>query len=728
MGCCTCTGDLTQAGWLQWSDHPIRNEYQVVMDLGEGAFSQVVLAKHKTVPNKYAALKVVYLQNPDLDEDHKAVLRREAEYLTMLDNPHIVEAYDVVENEKQLVIVMEYLRGGQLFDHLHRVAGETYSEQQAALIFAQMADALACLHDYGIMHRDIKGENVVFAADPLKMAADPTAVPVVKIIDLGMAAIYNHEEPIYGALGSPGFIAPDIIQDGQHTLAMDLFALGVLLFIMLVGRKPYNLKECGDLTYASIKLEDAPGLQDPRWKGLSDAARDLVLGMLDYDPKKRLTAKQVLAHEWVVTKGGVEPRPLDANVARGAANVASVRRLRNMVHGVVALQRIERLSGQPVEARKEYLKRQRAQMQASQRTQGYRGDISGRGISRLESMALKVNAKAASKLHDAGKTADPHRDISVHFRPYRDRGGASMHGSDASVSGRGRNFRGLKASSTAVNISDLVLDYSVHKGSVRGGAMHRSTSVPEVNPGLARTSQGPQRGQLLRSMSSSVRNILGRTDASKHGSSSGEDRSTRNGSVRGGAGGSWRGGGNGSLRGGNLMNRLSRWASGEAPPLPLQQALLNDSPGKENMPVMGNSEESGAKRTRELGSGHHMHGAEVSAVARVHSGRVHKLKPLQLEEPAKLVPLDEGDNVSDVSASDDEDMTMRMWPRKSMEAQRARSLGSRSKSNGQTVDRQEIRGALHPVEWPAAEPGGQHPHATADATTATPVAQEGQRV
>eukprot|EP00891_Asterochloris_glomerata_P002490 jgi/Astpho2/2490/gw1.00048.123.1_t len=202
------------------------------MDLGEGAFAQVVLAKHKKIPGKYMALKVVFMQNPDLDEEHKAVMRGEAQFLRALSHPGIVSCEDVVEDGKQMVLVMEHLRGGQLLDDLHKIAEDNYTEQQAATIFKQAAEGVAYLHENNIMHRDLKPENIIFASDPVTARADPTRLKV-KLIDLGMAAKLDASKPIRGALGSPGFISPEIIHGAEHDFSMDMYALGVILFVML---------------------------------------------------------------------------------------------------------------------------------------------------------------------------------------------------------------------------------------------------------------------------------------------------------------------------------------------------------------------------------------------------------------------------------------------------------------------------------------------------------------
>lgn len=143
-------------------------------------------------------------------------------------------------------------------------------------------------------------------------------VPIVKLVDLGLAHIYDPQVPEKGVLGSAGFVAPEIIRGGVHSPAMDVYAMGVLLFIMLVGRKPFNNTENENLRYCFLKLHDAPGLKDPRWLDLSPDAKYLLMGMLAFDPERRLTAKQVAQHEWVVSEGGLAHRPLGQDVALAA--------------------------------------------------------------------------------------------------------------------------------------------------------------------------------------------------------------------------------------------------------------------------------------------------------------------------------------------------------------------------------------------------------------------------
>ncbi|KAL3139723.1 hypothetical protein ABBQ38_004029 [Trebouxia sp. C0009 RCD-2024] len=496
---------------MVWSDHPIRQQYDVVMDLGEGSFAQVVLGRQKDNHAKFAALKVVFLGNPELEADHLSIMRNEAEFLLKLNHSSIVECYDVIDNGKQMVLVMEYLRGGALLDDLHHIAGESYTEQQAAIIATQILEAVAHLHKHGIIHRDLKPENVMFAQN-IQTNVDTEDVQQaynVKLIDLGMSAYFDPDVPTKGALGSPGFISPEIIIGEPHTYAMDVFAVGVILFVLLVGRKPFNIADSESLNYCAMKLAECPGIKDPRWEALSVEAQELVMGLLNYDPDERLTAQQALQTDWITTKGGKIPRPLNPDVARGAANVAAARRLRNMVHGAVAIEP-ESLDGSqrgPQEHLEHYKRRLTAQAQAAQQSRGYRDDPGKKGLSRVDSMALAANAASIAKMHDAGRTVDPNRDISHNYRPHKNYSG-SLHGGNLHP-GIGGSLHNREA----------------------GGSMHKKKSLPRNHSdgALVRAASLGQRQKSWRALTGGVRDYLDSSVRSGRAYNA-SDKSSRSGS------------------------------------------------------------------------------------------------------------------------------------------------------------------------------------------------------
>ncbi|KXZ55352.1 hypothetical protein GPECTOR_3g482 [Gonium pectorale] len=319
-----------------------------------------------------------------------AVLRSEARYLRNLDHPALLRCRDAFETKFHLVMVLEYLSGGEMLHHLHRV--EHYSEAEAARLFAQVVAAVAYLHNLNIVHRDIKPENVMFAR-PVDEALASGSPLRVKLIDLGMAAVLlpdperdGHDghsgggrgddraaaaaaarrpllggqgaagakkrqqqararSPPRGCLGSPGFIAPEVINGAPHSSAMDVYSLGVLLFVMLTGRKPWPLREARSLEYARRPTAEAPGLKDRSFLSLSHAARELLLAMLADDPRRRPSAADVLRHPFIVAAlragqagPGAAPLgpPLDDAIKRRMLQLASLRRFRGLAFAMMS--------------------------------------------------------------------------------------------------------------------------------------------------------------------------------------------------------------------------------------------------------------------------------------------------------------------------------------------------------------------------------------------------------
>lgn len=201
--------------YQRWDCHPIRRHFEILKELGSGSFSQVVLARHIET-GKLAALKVVFMEGPNVDDETRVMLIKEGEILRSLTHPNLVKCSDVVVSSTAHVFVLEYLRGCSVLDGLHRLH-HTYREQDAAAIFKQLAEVVAYLHDEGVIHRDIKPENLQFVQLPETIGLLPerrhrkqtkkgnlsvlAEAAKVKLIDLGMAIYYDPHNTDKGALG-----------------------------------------------------------------------------------------------------------------------------------------------------------------------------------------------------------------------------------------------------------------------------------------------------------------------------------------------------------------------------------------------------------------------------------------------------------------------------------------------------------------------------------------------
>jgi hypothetical protein len=549
-GCCVVSAEDFIPAYQKWENHPARLEWEPIKDLGAGSFSQVVLARH--IPTgALAALKVVFLNNPELDADTEAMLAQEGDLLMHLSHPNLVSCNEVIRSPTAHVLVLEFLRGCCVLDGLYRIS-ETYTERDAFNVFHQLASAVAYLHSRSIIHRDIKPENLVYAeilAKPVKGAntlekREQQEAPIVKLVDLGMAWRYDATVQERGVLGSAGFVAPEIIKGGEHTPAMDVFSMGVLLFIMLVGRKPFNIEDSEKLKYAKMGLGAAPGCKDPRWLDLSPDAKHLLMGMLAFDPERRLTAAQVLEHEWVATKGGRVLRLLGMDVALGAATVAEMRRLRFLCNGVVAMRRVAVSVQEEEENRKKKKNNQQQQQNLSslssapavvataatsgsckehayyldelRRMQRRESSVRNGGNHSLRGIARSITAASYRHIHDNGGAGGSVHRSALAFELTQ----ATYTNPESGDVPVPKANTGMRRSGTALLLSE-VLAPAPEFGSVHGGRQNasvrsntsfsgRSNSASTTSGGMPRSASG------LFMLGASLRQYM---DVSIHGGS-----------------------------------------------------------------------------------------------------------------------------------------------------------------------------------------------------------------
>ena len=229
------------------------------------------------------------------------------------EHPHVASLYEAIHlpDLGAHCLVMELVGGGELFD---RVATRgALSEGSAALIMAELCDALGYLHARGVVHRDVKPENICFTS------CDESST--IRLIDFGYAAVLaldgSRKLGPRGYCGTTRYIAPEQLRDGgRDTLAHDMWAAGVVLYILLCGFPPFTAAIPQLYDDIQAARYDFPS---PFWDGVSDDAKSLVRALLTADPEKRLTAKQAAEHRWVVTCGGVRGAPSPAVEARSRA-------------------------------------------------------------------------------------------------------------------------------------------------------------------------------------------------------------------------------------------------------------------------------------------------------------------------------------------------------------------------------------------------------------------------
>ncbi|CAA7391833.1 unnamed protein product [Spirodela intermedia] len=215
-------------------------------------------------------------------EDDLRSVKLEIEIMSRLSgHPHVVELKAVYEEERYVHLVMELCAGGELF-HLLEKRGR-FSEPQARILFQHLMEVVMFCHDKGIVHRDLKPENILLATD------SPSSP--IKLADFGLATFIEPGKNLYGTVGSPFYIAPEVL-GGGYNQAADIWSAGVILYILLSGMPPFWAKTKSGIFDAvrAAKL----WFPSNHWGHISPSAKDLITGMLRKDPAQRLTAAQVL--------------------------------------------------------------------------------------------------------------------------------------------------------------------------------------------------------------------------------------------------------------------------------------------------------------------------------------------------------------------------------------------------------------------------------------------------
>jgi calcium/calmodulin-dependent protein kinase I len=263
----------------------IRDQYELGKELGSGTFSTVRVAKHKAT-GRDVAVKIIDKANVDTS---KEALRTEVQILMRVEHPNIVKLFEIYESPRKVYLVMELLQGGELFDRIVNVYPNGYSERDASIIIYKLVSAIDYLHTRGIVHRDLKPENLLYVSD--SPAAD------IKITDFGLAKIMRDDDMLKTACGTPSYVAPEVLLNQGYGEAVDLWSIGVVMYVILCGYPPFFSESTPEL-FDQI-CEGSFQFQSPYWDNVSTSAKDLISRLLQVDPTKRFTTKQVLNHPWI---------------------------------------------------------------------------------------------------------------------------------------------------------------------------------------------------------------------------------------------------------------------------------------------------------------------------------------------------------------------------------------------------------------------------------------------
>uniref|UniRef100_A0A7S4HNE9 phosphorylase kinase n=1 Tax=Vannella robusta TaxID=1487602 RepID=A0A7S4HNE9_9EUKA len=306
-------------------------EFYVVGDiLGKGAFSEVKLGTRKS-DGKNFALKI--MQKADEGDLKKAqIIKTEIEILKRVNHPHVVKMEEVFENDDKIILVLQIITGGELFEKI--VEKTFYTEKDASKVIRQILEGLQALHKHKVVHRDLKPENLLLSTN------DEDAD--VLITDFGLSAVLPEDGGLlHDAVGTPSYIAPEILialdTPQGYSYEVDVWGVGVIMYILLCGFTPFYGDD-EDEVYDKIEEGDY-SFPSPYWDKISQEAQDLISQCFELDKNKRITIDEALKHPWICEHA---PEVALDDTLKELAKFNARRKFKGAVKGLIAIQKFSK--------------------------------------------------------------------------------------------------------------------------------------------------------------------------------------------------------------------------------------------------------------------------------------------------------------------------------------------------------------------------------------------------
>ena len=271
----------------------IEDFFNIHEKLGSGKFSTVYRATDKKNKNDQYAVKII--QRRSLSPRENKALRTEIAVLRMLNHPNIISIQHVFETIENICIVMQYVKGGDLFDRI--VELKRFPESIAKLVLYKLLKVVLYLHKRGIVHRDLKPEKI--------LCLNKNKIDEILVIDFGLSAFFTPKELLKSPCGTLSYVAPEVLKGYGYGKEVDLWSCGVILYVMLRGKLPFDSNSKNnknDKTNLIRKVISGRfSMRNEIWKLRSNNCKDLIIRLLCVDPSKRLNAEQSLKHPWFNT-------------------------------------------------------------------------------------------------------------------------------------------------------------------------------------------------------------------------------------------------------------------------------------------------------------------------------------------------------------------------------------------------------------------------------------------
>uniref|UniRef100_A0A8C1TU19 non-specific serine/threonine protein kinase n=1 Tax=Cyprinus carpio TaxID=7962 RepID=A0A8C1TU19_CYPCA len=274
--------------------------YDIERTLGKGNFAVVKLARHRITKTE-VAIKII--DKTQLDAVNLEKIYREVQIMKMLDHPHIIKLYQVMETKNMLYLVTEYAKNGEIFDYLAKHG--RLSEPEARRKFWQILSAVEYCHNRNIVHRDLKAENLLLDGHMN-----------IKIADFGFGNFFQSGKPLATWCGSPPYAAPEVFEGQQYEgPQLDIWSMGVVLYVLVCGALPFDGPSLPILRQRVLEGR----FRIPYF--MTEDCEHLIRRMLVLDPSKRLSIGQIKEHKWMVMEVPVQRPMLYQQTVEGEAGV-----------------------------------------------------------------------------------------------------------------------------------------------------------------------------------------------------------------------------------------------------------------------------------------------------------------------------------------------------------------------------------------------------------------------
>nr|UXX22574.1 calmodulin-domain protein kinase 10 [Hevea brasiliensis] len=300
----------------------LKEIYSLGRKLGQGQFGTTFLCIEKATGKEFAC-KSIAKRKLTAQEDVEDV-RREIQIMHHLEgHSNVIKILDAYEDAVAVHVVMELCAGGELFDRI--IQRGHYTERKAAELARLIVGVVEACHSLGVMHRDLKPENFLFVSQEEEAA--------LKTIDFGLSVFFRPGETFTDVVGSPYYVAPEVLRK-HYGPECDVWSAGVIIYILLSGVPPF-WDETEQGIFEQVLKGELDFLSEP-WPNISEGAKDLVRRMLVRDPKKRMTAHEVLCHPWVQVDGVAPDKPLDSAVLSRLKQFSAMNKIKKIAIRVIA--------------------------------------------------------------------------------------------------------------------------------------------------------------------------------------------------------------------------------------------------------------------------------------------------------------------------------------------------------------------------------------------------------